>query len=130
MASTSSTDPVPPPADRLTQASGDIRFCASSISSRLGQIVHFQAEMKAHMDRAATAVDSLGRGRDSSMPSEAILRIANGLAETMESLEAVIENFKSRHEEIRSSLAVVSDALGPCLQRAWEAEESPGGAGR
>ncbi|RYP74428.1 hypothetical protein DL770_007610 [Monosporascus sp. CRB-9-2] len=118
--------PVPPPAEWLTQLSGDIEHFAGTISIRLGQMAYLQVEMKAQMDRAATAVRTLGR-QGGLMPSESILRVANEIATSMQSLEVVLDNFKGRHEEILGSLANLSNALGPCVQRAWEAEEERGG---
>ncbi|RYP02542.1 hypothetical protein DL764_005786 [Monosporascus ibericus] len=120
--SQSRADPVPPPAEWLTQLSGDIEHRAGSISIHLRQVSYLQIEMKAQMDRVATAVGTLG-GQGSLLPSESILRIANEIARSMQSLEVAIENFKGRHQDILGSLAVLSYALGPCVQRAWEAEE-------
>ncbi|RYP36270.1 hypothetical protein DL767_003423 [Monosporascus sp. MG133] len=125
--SRSRADPVPPPAEWLTQLSRDIEFYASTISHRLGSITYLQFEMKAQMDRAATAVGTLGR-QGSLMPSESILQIANEIAGSMQSLEAVVDTFKARHGEILGSLAALSNALGPCIQRAWEAEGRAGPA--
>ncbi|RYP48455.1 hypothetical protein DL768_005657 [Monosporascus sp. mg162] len=126
MASSRSREgPAPSPAEWLTQLSGDIEHYAGTISTRLGQMAYLQVEMKAQMDRAATAVGTLGR-QGSLVPSEWILRVANEIAGSMQSLEAVVGNFKGRHEEILGSLAALSSALGPCVQRAWEAEEGRG----
>ncbi|RYP77394.1 hypothetical protein DL771_001189 [Monosporascus sp. 5C6A] len=119
-------DPVPPPAELLTQLSGDIQHYAGTIRQRLWQIDYLQVQMKAQVDRAATAVGTLGR-QGSLMPAESILRIANEIAGSLQGLEAVVENFKGRHQEILGSLAALSYALGPSVQRAWQAEEGRGG---
>ncbi|RYP22007.1 hypothetical protein DL765_001913 [Monosporascus sp. GIB2] len=118
--------PVPTPTEWLTELSLDIQNYTGLINERLGQMANNQVRLRARVDDAALAIATLGRDEGRSMPAEVVLRIADEIAGSMQSMETAAGNFKRRHDDILGSLNNLSSCLGPCLERAWEAEERRG----